>query len=470
MKDLEWFPPIPAPPEASSRPPLWPLGLGAACGLLLLLRGHRMLAIAAWAVASTLTLACMLPPLRSGVRWVADWLARCVGHVTAMCLLWPFYVLVLGSIHLLLSLTSTDILRLRWEPDKPSYWLPAAPEPKRARYYHRLFTIEPSRQESLWRAGAIATIVIVFALAVGGELLLRSRGFGSPILYRVDPRVGYYPAPNQEVHRYGGRIHINAFGMRSRDVSAAKPRGVFRILMLGDSTLYGGSYIDQSEIYATRLEELLNRTTEQLPGSPRGTEVLCMGVNAWGPQHELAYAREFGLFSGDLVMVMGPPEDAYRGRYGVEHLPFFLEGHKPSLAWRELWTHLVWDYRLRSSRGDDRVGNSPQASNVLREGIGAWLGLAALARAQGASVDFEFLPNEDEVRSGHACESTKRVLDLILPELHNQRIPFSYPLDLFRRELEAGRVFQDGAHLNAQGHFLYAHYLEARVKEVAAAQ
>ena len=132
-------------------------------------------------------------------------------------------------------------------------------------------------------------------------------GFGNPIVYRVDPRVGYYPAPDQDVHRYGGEIHINAFGMRSRDVTAEKPADTFRILMLGDSTLYGGSYIDQSQTLCQPLGRLLNQKLSVLPNSPRQVEVLCMGVNGWGPQHELAYVKEFGLFQADLVMVMGPP-------------------------------------------------------------------------------------------------------------------------------------------------------------------
>jgi len=36
-----------------------------------------------------------------------------------------------------------------------------------------------------------------------------------------------------------------------------KLSGTFRILMIGDSTLYGGSYIDQRELYSRQLEQHL---------------------------------------------------------------------------------------------------------------------------------------------------------------------------------------------------------------------
>ena len=332
MKDLQWFPPIPEPRAAAAPPVIWSIVVGAAFGLLLLARGHRILAIVVWATALLLALGLNSPALRRPILRAARLArrGRRARHDAGPAL---------------------AVLRFGFwrDPFGPDGWQgltcwgcdctaigrrignPAAPERKRAEYYERLFTVEPARQESHFLAWAIGILAFVLVLAGSSELILRSMGFGNPIVYRVDPRVGYYPAPNQDVHRYGGEIHINAFGMRSRNVTAEKPAGTFRILMLGDSTLYGGSYIDQSQTYATRLEGLLNQKPSLLPNSPRQVEVLCMGVNGWGPQHELAYVKEFGLFHADLVMVMGPPADAYRPRYGIEQFPFFAEGHRPAL-------------------------------------------------------------------------------------------------------------------------------------------
>ncbi len=316
------------------------------------------------------------------------------------------------------------------------------------------------------RAWAVSLAVFLVLAAVGGELLLHFLGFGHPIVYRLDPQIGYFPAPHQDVHRYGGNIHINAFGMRSRDVSAEKPAGTFRILMLGDSTLYGGSYLDQSQIYSTRLEKLLNDPAMKLPGSPGTLEVLCMGVNAWGPQHELAYVSKFGIFQADLVMVMGPPNDAYRPLYGIERLPFYAEGHRPRFAWQEFWDHALWAYRMRQWGGDAATESRPSAGQTLSAGVASWLKIAALAQQQGSLVDFELLPSEAEARAGKADEAAQQVLNALLPEFVRRRIPFSFPLALFGDELGSLKLYYDGAHLSATGHTFYSMYLRDRVEQV----
>jgi len=470
MKDLQWFPPIPEPRATSSHPVIWSAVAGAACGLALLARGHRILAIVVWAAALLLALGLNSSSLREPILRAARWLGAAAGRVATLALLWPFYVLIFGTVHLALWVARVDLLGLRLRSSQPSYWQPAAPEWKCAAYYDRLFTVEPARQESHFLAWIAGIIFFVLILAGSSELILRSMGFGNPIVYRVDPQVGYFPAPNQDVHRYGGEIHINAFGMRSRDVTADKSAGTFRILMFGDSTLYGGSYIDQSQIYATRLEGLLNQKSGVLPNSPRQVEVLSMGVNGWGPQHELAYAKEFGLFHANLVMVMGPPNDAYRPLHGIEQLPFFVEGRRPHFAWQEFREHLRWEYDQRSPGAGKSYKVSQPEREVLAEGVAAWLGIAALAQAQGARTDFELLPNKQEAREGHPGESTQRVLDALLPELAKRGVPEAYPLPLFRSNLSVPKLYHDGVHLDTFGHQLYAQYLRDRVWQLASAK
>ena len=470
MKDLQWFPPIPEPRAPAASPVIGSVVVGVAAGGLLLARGHRFLAVAVSVAASILALALSLPTLRRPILGAARWLGAGVGRVATLALLWPFYTLVFGSIRLLLFVARVDLLGLQLHPEWPSYWQPAAPEAKRAQYYHRLFTVEPVRHESYRFAWTIGILAFALIVSLSGEFILRSMGFGHPVVYRLDPRVGYYPAPNQDVRRYGGDIHINAFGMRSRDITAEKPQGTFRILMLGDSTLYGGSYLDQSQIYATRLEELLNRKPGVLPGSPSGVQVLCMGVNAWGPQHELAYVQEFGFFGSDLVMVMGPPDDAYRPRYGIAALPFFDEAHRPRFAWQEFWEHLKWEYKARTAGAEEDLESSPQAGQVVADGIAAWLRIASLAQTQGAHIDFELLPNEWEAREGRAEDSTQRVLETLLPKLAVRNVPYAYPLDLFRNKVGVPKIYHDGAHLDIAGHRIYAGYLCERVMHLASAE
>jgi len=470
MKDLQWFPPIPEPRAAFVPQVTLGLIMAAAMGGLLLARGHVAMAVVVWAVALALALGLLVPVLRVQILRAARGLGQVAGRISTLIFLWPFYFVVLGAIRAGLWLARVDLLDMRLDPDQPSYWQAAAPERKRARHYEQLFTVERARAKSHFLAWVIGFAAFAIILAGSSELVLRSMGFGDPVLYRVDPRIGYYPAPNQNVHRYGGDIHINAFGMRSRDVALNKPAGTYRILMLGDSTLYAGSYIDQGGMYATLLEKWLNENARLLPHSPQRVEVLCIGVNGWGPQHELAYVRAFGIFHADLVMVMGPPTDAYRARTGIAQMPFFVEGHRPHWAWREFWEHLLWDWNLRLTGAHGDYLSDPQAAKVLSDGIAAWMDIATLAQAQGARVDFELLPHEEEARNGKADGLTQRVLDGLLPELAKKRIPESYPLNFIGKNLGVLNFYHDGVHLDTAGHKLYALYLRDRVLDVANGQ
>ncbi len=463
MKELEWFPPIPEPRPTRR---WWAFAVALAAVGCLFARGHLLLAV----LLLGGTLALLGVSFSSvGGAWISRItisLAQIVGAAATWAFLLPFYVLVFGAVRLVLAMARVDPLGLRWRAEQTSYWQSVPPETQRARYYQRLFTLEAPRRESRMLVRGIGILAFVLFLAGSSEIILRVMGFGHPVIYRVDPQVGYYPAPNQDVHRYGGEIQINAFGMRSPGIRAQKPPGTFRILMLGDSTLYGGSYIDQSSIYAARLAKLLNEHAAAGSQIPQPVEVLCLGVNAWGPQHELAYVTKFGIFQADLVMVMGPPDDAYRPRYGLEHLPFYSEGHAPGFAWQEFWDHARWTLDERQRASDAGFEAGPDAGEVMKAGVNAWLKLADLVEKRGALLDFELLPSEAEVREGKADESTQRVLDALLPALARRGIPVSFSLAAFGGNLDSLELYHDGAHLSAAGHVFYAVYLRSRVARV----
>ncbi len=177
MKDLQWFPPIPQAPAVTSFPVAASLIIAAAFGGLLLARGHRFMAMAVWAATLLLALGLLFPAVRTQIFRAAHWLGAGVGRVATLALLWPFYVGVLGTIRLALWAGRIDLLGLRLRSEQPSYWQPAAPERRRARYYGRLFTVEPAHHESHVLAWALAVLGLFLILAGTGELILRSMGF-----------------------------------------------------------------------------------------------------------------------------------------------------------------------------------------------------------------------------------------------------------------------------------------------------
>lgn len=152
-----------------------------------------------------------------------------------------------------------------------------------------------------------AGLVVLVALGlVAAELGLRfGLGLGTPLLYDLDPAIEYLPRPNQQIRRFGNRVVVNEWGMRSGHLPAAKtdPREL-RVLVLGDSVVHGGVQTDQERLATTILEHRLAEET----GRP--VRVGNVGAGSWGPPNLLAYVDRFGFFDADVVILVLSSHDA----------------------------------------------------------------------------------------------------------------------------------------------------------------
>ncbi|MBE9009110.1 SGNH/GDSL hydrolase family protein [Pseudanabaenaceae cyanobacterium LEGE 13415] len=141
--------------------------------------------------------------------------------------------------------------------------------------------------------------IVVFAIALLLELILRFRfGFGDPLLYIGDPEIGYLLAPNQSIKRFGNRIEINEYSMRSPNFTPKPEIGTQRILMIGDSIINGGWWTDQKDTVSAML------SSDRL-------EVLNASANSWSPRNELAYLKRFGTFHADVIVLVINTDDLF---------------------------------------------------------------------------------------------------------------------------------------------------------------
>jgi lysophospholipase L1-like esterase len=285
---------------------------------------------------------------------------------------------------------------------------------------------------SMRRAG-VALALGAIAAAITGELALRAVGLGDPVLYDNRLAYGYRPLPNQTHRRIGGaRVHLNALGVRGPDVPAAPAPGATRLLFLGDSVTWGGSYVDDDALFAAI-------AARRLAADGRPVEWLDAGVNGWGPENVLGLVRESGGFSSTAWIVTGLEDDLRREKTHVGEVPYF--NLPPRTAWEELF--VLGAYRLLTAYKLPKPADD--LARLATANLERYRAIADEARATRARVLLVWHPTVDALASG-IDPNRDRFLALA------QVVP-SAALDLGPAYRAAGgRVYVDGMHLDATGH------------------
>ena len=158
---------------------------------------------------------------------------------------------------------------------------------------------KPKRSHRPWFYFVTPVVSVILTLTLTElcfVLFYHSRGVN--MFFDPDPFTGYRLRPRAMGHfQQGIPIRINEHGHRDESVLVAKPDGVFRILVLGDS-FTAGSNVAQEEAYPEILERLLANSN----AAP--VEVVNAGVGGWEPFHYAQYYEHYGYkFSPDLIVV-----------------------------------------------------------------------------------------------------------------------------------------------------------------------
>jgi len=148
-------------------------------------------------------------------------------------------------------------------------------------------------------------VVSIVVLVVATELVARwVLGLGDPPLSVAHPAIEYMFAPDQDRQRFGNRILINDYGMRSESFPKQKSKAnELRIMVFGDSVINGGNLTDHAELATTIVKQSLAERTD------RPVIVGNISAGSWGPPNHLAYLNEYGLFDADLVIVVVSSHD-----------------------------------------------------------------------------------------------------------------------------------------------------------------
>lgn len=297
--------------------------------------------------------------------------------------------------------------------------------------------------------------LILFLLV---ELALRFfLGFGSPPLLQKDPEIGYLFQANQEVHRFGNRIHINGYHQRSPDLSEKEGQ---RILFIGDSVTWGGSLTDQEYTYPERFRAAFRDTCNT------NIDVLNASAGSWGIKNRTAYLVRFGTFSSDLVVLQVSSHDLLQptSRSHVVGCHPSYPQTPPAFAIEELfsryiglrWFDMAPNCKPEEKRGrgtaEERFGqNMSSLTQAVRYARGQSARVVVLHTADRPGSEGEFSHNRWQDRFHQTMDS----LSVKVIDLHQEWNGNSKVADWYR----------DHVHINEEGNEQVAQTLLSTLME-----
>jgi lysophospholipase L1-like esterase len=336
--------------------------------------------------------------------------------------------------------------------------------------------------------GRLALLLLGTALGLGAaETALRLLALVRPAeglraLHEARPDrpwlFGLRPGAEARIAHTGDVVYtINAAGFRDRLYPQQKPPGTFRVVVMGDSIVFGYG-VSLEDSFAKRLERALAARAGARP-----IEVLSLGVNGYNPYTEAALLADVGVrYQPDLVLVAFCINDLNDPTMHFDAQTVLRLGELPDLAFPDpaerrrppppsLAARLCGLSRLcgllpgRASPLDPQAlaaglvsYDRPSATQLawLRDRYGAMAATAARAGARFAAVVF---PNSAQI-DGKASDTVDREIAALGDAGGWQTIDL---LPAFRRGRDTGPLFIDVWHPTAAGHRVAADALAAEL-------
>jgi lysophospholipase L1-like esterase len=308
-------------------------------------------------------------------------------------------------------------------------------------------------------------VLVAFAAAsIGGlvlvEAVLRVRwGLGSPVLYDLDPAMEYVQRPNQDLRRFGNRVLVNEWGMRSGPLPLRKgDPEEFRVLVIGDSVVNGGVQTDHDDLATTRVEGLLAARLA------RPVRVGNISAGSWGPPNLKAYLERHGFFDADVVVIVLGSHDAGDAPTGEPPNPIQYSTEPPRTAIGELLSRYVasrlpWAETPPSAGGLDRLDRP----DLVERSLSDFRAILRSARDAGATPVLLQHWERGEVATGEP-----RPGHALLAEVADSEGVTRIQLREVYERFDAPTCFRDDVHLTARGQAALAEAIRDAVVEAAA--
>lgn len=193
--------------------------------------------------------------------------------------------------------------------------------------------------------------ISLFSIFIGilfSELFAKRLGLGNPVLYISDNIVGYRLKPNQSKYRRrGALVSTNSEGFRINP-SAYKDENTNYLVFVGDSVTYGGSYIDDKNLFSSKFCELLNKNFYCLNS----------GLNAWGILNMGRFISNFEIYSkkvpSSFILIILPGDEG-RNLKSLSDTPFWDYPPKEPSALNEIIRYINKKYFLNGLKNYKKI-------------------------------------------------------------------------------------------------------------------
>ena len=289
------------------------------------------------------------------------------------------------------------------------------------------------------------------------EYFAKRLGLGNPLIYNSDPLVGYRLKPNQSKYRRNGSlITTDSEGFRiDPKVTSNKDTNFF--IFVGDSVTYGGSYIDNYDLFSSKYCELLNKNFNCLNN----------GLNAWGVLNMGRFIANFKLYSKKApssIFLVILPGDEQRNLKSLSDTPFWDYPPKQPSAINEIISYLVKKIFLPSLKNnkEEKLNNisiieKNKISSIQRKAI--WNELTILIKESQYPINIIITPPKKWFNNESYRGEIKLYDDLIKEVSKLKIIKNSCNLYHYINSDYHNDLYVDGVHLSKKGHDLWARKL-----------
>jgi len=196
------------------------------------------------------------------------------------------------------------------------------------------------------------------------------------------------------VGRFGNYFVTDKYGMRSGPLSKKKAADELRVLVFGDSVVNGGNLTDREDLATT----LLARSLAKDLG--RTVYVGNVSAGSWGPGNWLAWAREYGFFDADVVVLVASSHDAADNPTFAPLDPSTHPQAKPFSALTEGVTRYLPRYLPQPAAKAAPVPSEAQAVAAMQRGLSDLREFLLLAYVRAPRVLLLQHPEKREIESG----------------------------------------------------------------------